>query len=128
MSLRCLSDVSQMSLRCLSAVSQAYLVILSEHTILVYILSSISIVKVRWEKISRKAQDHGAEVNTVYTGTSPIWYSCRTPPKNLWLFSTLQCDWIGTNVIGVHHLQLGIDLLPELLGVSSGEEAGHDGG
>ena len=35
---------------------------------------------------------------------------------------------IGTNVIVVHGLQLAIDLLPELLSVSSGQEAGHDGG
>ena len=91
-------------------------------------LCSILIVKVSWEEISCKAQDHGAEVNTVYAGTSPVWNSCRAPPKDLWLFSTLQCDWIGTDVIGVHGLQLGIDLLPELLSVSSGQEAGHDGG
>ena len=41
---------------------------------------------------------------------------------------SLQLYRIGTHIILVHPLQLAVDLLPQLLGVGVGEEAGHDGG
>ena len=42
--------------------------------------------------------------------------------------SSLQAYRVGTHLILVHPLQLAVDLLPQLLGVGVGEEAGHDGG
>ena len=44
------------------------------------------------------------------------------------LSSCLQVYRVGTHLILVHPLQLAVDLLPQLLGVGAGEEAGHDGG
>ena len=38
-------------------------------------LCSILIVKVNWKEVCCISQNHGAEVNAVNTGTSPIWYS-----------------------------------------------------
>ena len=41
---------------------------------------------------------------------------------------SVQTYRVGTHIILVHPLQLAVDLLPQLLGVGVGEEAGHDGG
>ena len=41
---------------------------------------------------------------------------------------SLQVYRVGTHIILVHPLQLAVDLLPQLLSVCVGEEAGHDGG
>ena len=43
------------------------------------------------------------------------------------LSSSLQVYRVGAHVILVHPLQLAVDLLPQLLGVGTGKEAGHDG-
>ena len=44
------------------------------------------------------------------------------------LSSSLQVYRVGAHVILVHPLQLAVDLLPQLLRVGAGKEAGHDGG
>ena len=41
---------------------------------------------------------------------------------------SVQTYRVGTHIILVHPLQLAVDLLPQLLGVGVGKEAGHDGG